>query len=293
VIKIKSSYTRVKDTLFSQKKTLNIKGMLYPLDKPRIMGVINVTSDSFYSASRIRKEKELLQAAEQMLNDGADFIDIGGYSSRPGADHISVEEEQARVLPSIQSILNHFPNALISVDTFRSTIARQVSEEGAVMINDISGGQMDHKMFETIADIRIPYVLMHMIGDPQTMDSLTHYDNLFKEMGLYFNERVSKLNALGVSDIILDPGFGFSKSLDQNYDLLENFTYFEVLGYPLLVGISRKSMIFKLLEVQPSEALNGTTVLNTIALINRASILRVHDVKEAKQIIKIAEKLEL
>jgi len=283
----------VKDTLFSEKKTLNIKGMLYALDGPRIMGIINLTPDSFYGASRIKQEKELLQAVEHMLMDGADFIDIGGYSSRPGADHISVREEQARVMPSIRSILNHFPNTLISVDTFRSSIARQAYEEGAVIINDISGGQMDDKMFETISDIGIPYVLMHMIGDPQTMDSLIHYDNLFKEMGLYFNERVSKLNALGVSDIILDPGFGFSKSLDQNYDLLKNFTYFEILGYPLLVGISRKSMIFKLLEVQPSEALNGTTVLNTIGIIKKASILRVHDVKEAKQIIKLAEKLEL
>ena len=283
----------MKDTLFSVKKTLNIKGMLYALDRPKIMGIVNLTPDSFYEQSRIRKDKKLLQVVESMLEAGADFIDLGGYSSRPGAEDISVNEEQTRVIPAIRSILKYFPETLVSVDTFRSSIARQAYNEGVIMINDISGGQLDDGMFETIAEIGLPYVLMHMKGDPQTMNFHTHYDNLFQEMGLYFNKRVSELNRLGVTDIILDPGFGFAKSLDQNYDLLKNFTYFEIVGYPLLVGLSRKSMIFKLLEVQPSEALNGTTVLNAIALLKKASILRVHDIKEAVQVIKIIETLEL
>jgi len=283
----------VKDTLFSVKKTLNIKGMLYTLDRPKIMGIVNLTPDSFYEKSRLRKEKKLLQVVESMLEAGADFIDLGGYSSRPGAEDISVNEEQARVIPAIRSILKYFPESLISVDTFRSSIARQAYNEGVLMINDISGGQLDDGMFETIAEIGLPYVLMHLKGNPQTMNFHKHYDNLFQEMGLYFNKRVSELNRLGVTDIILDPGFGFAKSLDQNYDLLKNFTYFEIVGYPLLVGLSRKSMIFKLLEVQPSEALNGTTVLNAIALLKKASILRVHDIKEAVQVIKIIETLEL
>ena len=283
----------MKDTLFSVKKTLNIRGKLYPLDKPRIMGIVNVTPDSFYEGSRIEKEKELLKIVEEMLRNGADFIDIGGYSSRPGANKITEEEEQSRVIPAIRSVIKNFPEALISIDTFRSSIARQAFYEGAAMINDISGGQLDDKMFKTISEIGLPYVLMHMRGDPQNMNSLTEYDNLFKEMGLYFSKRVYQLNTLGVSDIILDPGFGFSKSLDQNYELLKNFTYFEVIGNPLLVGLSRKSMIFKLLDVQPSEALNGTTVLNTLALLKKASILRVHDIKEAVQVVKIIEKLDL
>ena len=283
----------MKDTLFSVKKTLNIRGILYTFDKPGIMGIVNLTPDSFYAQSRIRKEKELLNIVEEMLKHGADFIDLGGYSTRPGAEEIPEEEEYTRVIPAIRSILKNFPDAMISVDTFRSSIARHAYNEGAVMINDISGGQLDDQMFKTIAEIGLPYVLMHMKGNPQTMSSLTHYDNLFKEMGLFFNERVSELNNLGISDIILDPGFGFAKSLDQNYDLLKNFTYFEVIGYPLLVGLSRKSMIFKLLDVQPSEALNGTTVLNTIALLKKASILRVHDIKEAVQVVELIGKLDL
>ena len=198
---------------------------------------------------------------------------------------VKVEEEYNRVIPALRSILHHFPEALISVDTFRSTIARQAYEEGAIMINDISAGGMDDQMFETIADINIPYVLMHMVGDPRTMSSHTHYENLFKEIMVFFSERVSKLNKFGVSDIILE-------TLDQNYELLKYFAYFDIIGFPLLVGISRKSMINRVLEVQPSEALNGTIIINTLALIKKASILRVHDVKEAKQIVKIIEKLE-
>jgi len=283
----------VKDTLFSVKKTLNIRGMLYALDSPRVMGVVNLTPDSFYDKSRVKRDDAIKKRVEIMLSEGADFIDLGGYSSRPGAAYVSEQEERERILPAIRVILQNFPETLISVDTFRSSIARLAYEEGASMINDISGGQMDDQMFKTISEIKIPYILMHMRGNPKTMNSLTAYDNLFKEMIIYFERKISELNELGVQDIIADPGFGFAKSLDQNYELLKNFTYFEVLGYPLLVGLSRKSMIFKLLEVQPSEALNGTTVLNTVSLLKKASILRVHDIKEAKEVVNLVAKLKL
>lgn len=226
-----------------------------------------------------------------MLAEGADIIDIGGYSSRPGAAYVSEREEQERVLPAIRVILKNFPEILISVDTFRSSIAKLAYDEGASMINDISGGQMDGQMFKTISEIKLPYVLMHMKGNPKTMNSLATYDNLFKEMISYFEQKIRELNESGVGDIILDPGFGFAKSLDQNYELLKNFTYFEVLGYPLLVGLSRKSMVFNLLKVQPSEALNGTIVLNTVSLLKKASILRVHDIKEAKEVVNLVAKL--
>ena len=281
----------MKDTLFSVKKTLNIRGMLYVLDRPRIMGIVNLTPDSFYSKSRVKRDDAIKILVGTMLLEGADFIDLGGYSSRPGAAHVSEQEERDRILPAIRVILKNYPDTLISIDTFRSSIARMAYEEGASLINDISGGQLDEQMFKTISEIRIPYILMHMRGNPKTMDSLTVYDNLFKEMIIYFERKIKELNDIGVQDIIADPGFGFAKSLDQNYELLKNFTYFEVLGYPLLVGLSRKSMIFKLLEVQPSEALNGTTVLNTVSLLKKASILRVHDIKEAKEVIKLVAKL--
>jgi dihydropteroate synthase len=265
--------------------------MLYTLDSPRIMGVVNLTPDSFYDKSRVKRDDEIKKRVEIMLSEGADFIDLGGYSSRPGAAYVAEVEERERVLPAIRLILKNFPETLISVDTFRSSIARLAYDEGASMINDISGGQMDDQMYKTISEIRIPYILMHMRGNPKTMNSLTAYDNLFKDMINYFEGKILKLKESGVKDIILDPGFGFAKSLDQNYELLKNFTYFEVLGYPLLVGLSRKSMIFKLLKVQPSEALNGTIALNTVSLLKRASILRVHDIKEAKEVVKLVAKL--
>ena len=281
----------MKDTLFSVKKTLNIRGMLHSLDSPRIMGVVNLTPDSFYDKSRVKRDDEIKKRVEIMLSEGADFIDLGGYSSRPGAAYVAEEEERERIFPAIRVILKNFPETLISVDTFRSSIAKLAYDEGACMINDISGGQMDDQMFKTISEIRIPYILMHMRGNPKTMNSLTAYDNLFKDMINYFEGKICELKESGVKDIIVDPGFGFAKSLDQNYELLKNFTYFEVLGYPLLVGLSRKSMIFKLLEVQPSEALNGTIALNTVSLLKRASILRVHDIKEAKEVVKLVAKL--
>jgi dihydropteroate synthase len=282
----------VKDTLFSVKKTLNIRGILYTLDRPWIMGIVNLTPDSFYDNSRIQREDAIKKRVEAMLSEGADLIDLGAYSSRPGADHISEQEEWGRLMPAMKVILRNFPDTLISVDTFRSTIARMAYEEGASVINDISGGQMDDRMYKTISEIRLPYILMHMRGDPRTMNSLSNYNNLFKEMINYFESKIIELKASGVNDVIVDPGFGFAKSLDQNYELLKNFTYFEVLGYPLLVGLSRKSMIFKELGVQPSEALNGTIALNTVSLLKGASILRVHDIKEAKEVVNLVAKLK-
>lgn len=261
------------------------------MDSPWIMGIVNLTPDSFYDKSRVKRDDAIKKRIENMLAEGADIIDIGGYSSRPGAAYVSEHEEQERVLPAIRVILKNFPEILISVDTFRSSIAKLAYDEGASMINDISGGQMDSQMFKTISEIKLPYVLMHMKGNPKTMNSLATYDNLFKEMISYFEQKIRELNESGVGDIILDPGFGFAKSLDQNYELLKNFTYFEVLGYPLLVGLSRKSMIFNLLKVQPSEALNGTIVLNTVSLLKKASILRVHDIKEAKEVVNLVAKL--
>ena len=281
----------MKDTLFSVKKTLNIRGILHALERPWIMGIVNLTPDSFYNKSRVQREDDMVKRVEEMLSDGADLVDLGAYSSRPGATHISEQEEWERLQPAIKVILRNYPETLISVDTFRSSIARKAYEEGASMINDISGGQIDDNMFKTISDIRIPYILMHMRGDPRTMNTLTTYDNLFKEMINYFESRILELKSSGVNDIIIDPGFGFAKSLDQNYELLKNLTYFEVLGYPLLVGLSRKSMIFKQLGVQPSEALNGTIALNTVSLLKRASILRVHDIKEAKEVVNIVATL--
>ena len=256
------------------------------------MGIVNLTPDSFYNKSRVQREDDIVKRVEEMLSDGADLIDLGAYSSRPGAIHISEQEEWERLQPAIKVILRNYPETLISVDTFRSSIARKAYEEGASMINDISGGQIDDNMFKTISEIKLPYILMHMRGDPRTMDTLTTYDNLFKEMINYFESRILELKSSGVNDILIDPGFGFAKSLDQNYELLKNLTYFEVLGYPLLVGLSRKSMIFKQLGVQPSEALNGTIALNTVSLLKRASILRVHDIKEAKEVVNLVAKLK-
>lgn len=279
----------VKDTSFSIKKTLNIKGKLRTLKGIQLMGIVNITPDSFYRNSRYMNEKDLVTRVGKMLEEGADFIDVGGYSSRPGAEDVIEEDELARVLPAIKSIQTTFPEALIAVDTFRSMVARRAVDHGAIMVNDISGGVLDSQMFDTIAELKVPYIMMHMQGNPRTMKSMTNYNNLFKEIAVYFNRGINALKERGVSDIILDPGFGFAKTVAQNYELLKNLTYFEWLGYPLLVGLSRKSMIYNILGVESENALNGTTVLNTVAVLKRASILRVHDVKEAKEIIKLTE----
>ncbi|WP_291720337.1 dihydropteroate synthase [Bernardetia sp.] len=251
------------------------------------MGILNATPDSFYEGSRTTTDRDVLQKASQMLEEGATILDIGGYSTRPDADTISIEEEINRVVPTIESIKKEFPKSVISIDTFRSEVARAAVEAGADLINDVSGGNLDKKMFETVATLKVPYILMHMRGTPQTMKTLTNYENIIADIMTYFQERIIKLKSLGVNDIILDLGFGFAKTIEQNYFLLKNLSVFENLDLPILVGISRKSMIYKRLDIPVSEALNGTTILNTIALQNGAKILRVHDVKEAMQTIKI------
>lgn len=257
------------------------------LDTPKVMGILNITPDSFYDGGLYNAEKAMLSQTEKMLQYGVAIIDVGGYSTRPGAEDISLEEELSRVVKAIDSILKHFPETKISIDTFRSKVAKVAVEHGAVMVNDISGGSLDKDMFATVAALDVPYVLMHMRGNPKNMAQFTSYDNLLLEMVTYFQEKVSNLQVAGVKDIIIDPGFGFAKTIAQNYEILKKLNYFEILNLPLLVGLSRKSTIYKSLQIQPEEALNGTTVLNTIALMNGASFLRVHDVKEATEAIKL------
>jgi dihydropteroate synthase len=272
-------------------KTLNVKGKLVDLSVPVVMGILNVTPDSFFEGSRYTTEREILQQTEKMLLEGATFIDVGGYSSRPGAGDIPAEEERSRVLKAIQAIVKEFPQTIISIDTFRSAVAQQAVREGASLINDISAGELDAKMFETVAALNVPYIAMHMRGTPQTMRELTSYDNLMKEVMNYFIEKINHLNALGVKDIIIDPGFGFAKTADQNFELLKNLDHLKHLDQPVLAGLSRKSMIWKTLGVTAGGALNGTTALNMAALLKGASILRVHDVKEAVEAIKLHSKL--
>jgi dihydropteroate synthase len=276
-----------KDTFFQIKETLNIGGKIIDLNEPKVMGILNITPDSFFEGSRVNTEKEILARAEKMLYEGADFLDLGAYSSRPDADDISEDEEMNRLIPAVKLISKKFPEATLSVDTFRANVAAQAIENGAHMINDISGGNLDAQMFETVAKLKVPYLLMHMKGTPKTMKGLNQYENMMQEISSYFSEKIATLKALGVNDIILDPGFGFAKNINQNYELLNHFAEFRMMGYPVLAGLSRKSMIWKKLKTTPKEALNGTTILNTIALQNGASILRVHDVKEAKECIKI------
>jgi dihydropteroate synthase len=277
----------VQDTIFYKKKTLNIGGKLLSFDEPKIMGVLNITPDSFYSGSRISNEKDLLETAEKMISEGADFIDIGGYSSRPGAEDISVDEEAARVIPAVKSISGHLPEAIISIDTFRSRIAAEAVGAGASIINDISAGQIDAEMLETVAGLKVPYIMMHMRGTPSTMNELNKYENLITDLAKYFSERINLAHSTGISDIIIDPGIGFAKTISQNFEILKNLAYFHIFGFPLMIGVSRKSLIYKTLKSGPDDALNGTTVLNTLAVLNGASILRAHDVKEAKEVIKI------
>lgn len=281
-----------KNTVFQQKSTLNVRGTLLDLSEPKIMGILNLTPDSFYDGGKNNDLNVALKKTEQMLNDGADIIDIGAYSSRPGADHISEETELERMIPVIRAIMKEFPRTIISVDTFRSGIAKASYYEGAGIINDISAGSLDEYMFKTIAEIKIPYILMHMRGTPQTMALHTEYENITADICRYFSEKIAQLKSLGVNDLIIDPGFGFSKTLEQNYELLSKLNTLRLCGYPVLVAVSRKSMIYKLLHTDAEHALNGTTVLNTIALMNGANILRVHDVKEAKEVISIVGQLK-
>lgn len=268
--------------------TLNLRGRLLELREPLIMGILNVTPDSIFSESRTPDEEHIAQRVKQMMNDGADMIDIGGYSSRPGADDVSTEEEMNRLRRGLRIIRKLYPDVPVSVDTFRADVARMcIEEEGADIINDISGGMMDRQMFRTVAQLHVPYIMMHMQGTPDSMQLAPHYDNLRQEVMLYFAERIDRLCQMGAKDIIVDPGFGFGKTMEHNYELMAHLEDFHVFGLPLLVGISRKSMIYKLLGGTPQTSLNGTTVLNTIALTKGAHILRVHDVKEAVEAKRI------
>ena len=282
---------RDKDTFFQTKRTLNIRGQIVDLAQPKVMGILNLTPDSFYQGSRMQSDKDLLALAEKMLIDGADCLDLGAYSTRPGAEDISADEEANRLLPAIRSLKREFPKAILSIDTFRASIAEKAVNEGAHIINDISGGMLDDKMFETIGKLNIPYVLMHSKGGPKTMTKLNQYENMAQEILLHLSAQVNKMKNFGVKDIIIDPGFGFAKNIDQNYQLLNQMDRFKILGFPVLAGLSRKSMIWKTLKISADGALNGTTVLNTVALQNGANILRVHDVKEAKECIAIFNKL--
>jgi len=278
-----------KNTVFSKKSTLNINGNLLTLTTPKIMGIINVTPDSFYSGSRKSGLQEALDQADQMVKDGATFLDIGGYSSRPGAKDISIQEEVDRTAPIIAAIKKKLPDVYISIDTFRSGVAKTALESGAEIINDISGGELDPDMFDLVAKSKAPYIMMHMKGTPQNMVTKTDYSDLLKEVLDYFQNKLDALHKKGAGDIILDPGFGFAKDRDQNFALLRELRYFDVLEQPILIGVSRKSMIYKTLGTSPDQALNGTSVLNTIGLLNGANILRVHDVKEAAEVVKLVE----
>ena len=271
--------------------TINCKGQLIDLSSPKVMGVLNVTPDSFYDGGSYKIEADILSQVETMLTDGATFIDIGGYSSRPGADHVSSAEEQQRVIPIIELILKHLPETIISIDTFRSEVAQKSIEAGGALINDISAGFLDDNMIATVGDLGVPYIMMHMRGNPQTMQQQTNYEDLLKEILSYFGERIAKAHKAKIKDIIIDPGFGFAKTLEQNYELLNKLQLLNIAGKPFLAGVSRKSMIYKTLSITPEESLNGTTALNILALERGANILRVHDAKEALQCINLLKKL--
>ena len=280
-----------KDKAFSHKKTLLTKGNLMDLSSPKVMGIINATPDSFYDGGvNIDLDKAVLKV-EKMLKEGADIIDIGGYSTKPNASEVSIEEEESRVIPLIKTLILKFPDIVISIDTFRSKVAEKAINAGASIINDVSGGNLDDEMFETVAKLKVPYILMHMRGTPATMQNLTAYDHLIKDIVLELSEKLKILRSLQVNDVIIDPGFGFAKSLAQNYEILNNLSYFKQLDCPILVGVSRKSMIYKLLGVDAVNALNGTTALNMAALHNGGAILRVHDVKDAVETVKIYNQL--
>lgn len=271
--------------------TINCKGELIDLSSPKVMGILNVTPDSFYDGGRYKKESDILYQTEKMLSEGATFIDIGAYSSRPGADHVSLDEELKRIVPVVRLLINEFPNIRISIDTFRSEVVKATIAEGASIINDISGGNMDDRMFATIAELQIPYIMMHMQGTPQNMQQNPSYENVINEVYYFFTEQLRQLNDLKVNDVILDIGFGFGKTIEHNYELLHHLNFFQNLGVPILTGVSRKSMLYKVLDLTAKEALNATTVANTIALLNGSNILRVHDVKEAMEAIHIVSKL--
>ena len=273
--------------------TINCNGELIDLSIPKVMGILNTTPDSFFDGGRYTNDCEVLQRVEQMLTDGATFIDVGGYSSKPNAAAVTVQEEKARTIPVVASIVQHFPEAIVSIDTFRSDVAQLCLDQGAAIVNDISAGLLDPLMLKIVANYQVPYIMMHMKGTPQTMSALAQYDDLVKEILFYFSERIAAARSLGISDLIVDPGFGFAKTIDQNFELLRHLDIFKNLDLPILAGVSRKSMIHKTLQIKPEEALNGTTVLNTLALEKGAAILRVHDVKEAVETIKLWQKVSI
>lgn len=272
--------------------TINCNGKLVDLSTPKVMGILNVTPNSFYDGGKHKNINTIIHQVDKMLSDGATFIDIGAYSSKPTADFVSEVDEINRLNFVLKEIVNTFPNIILSVDTFRANVAKIAVENGVAIVNDISAGLLDENMLPTVADLKVPYIMMHMRGNPQTMQTLTDYNDIVKEMIFYFSERVAKARSFGISDIIIDPGFGFAKTLEQNYEVLNKLELFSLLDLPLLAGISRKSMIYKVLEKTAKDALNGTTVLNTIAVQKGAKILRVHDVKEAVECIKLVDKLK-
>lgn len=271
--------------------TINCKGQLIDLSIPKVMGIVNVTPDSFYDGGKLQSDRLVLNQVEKMLIDGATFIDIGGQSTRPNSEFLSPEEEIRRVLPAVELILNHFPDTLLSIDTFHSQVAAESLELGAALINDISAGGIDSKMFEVIAKYQVPYIMMHLRGTPQTMQNENQYEDLVKEVLFYFSQKIALARTFGINDLIIDPGFGFAKNVTQNFELLSKLDLLQFTELPILVGVSRKSMIYKTLDSTPEEALNGTTVLNTIALTKGVSILRVHDVKEAVECVKLFDSL--
>ncbi|CAN1518451.1 FolP Dihydropteroate synthase and related enzymes [Flavobacteriaceae bacterium] len=270
---------------------MNCKGQLIDLSVPKVMGILNITPNSFFDGGKYKNETELLIRAEKMISEGATFIDVGAYSSKPNAQFVSEEEEISRIIPVVNLLQKHLPETLLSIDTFRAGVAKICIENGAAIINDISAGILDDKMMDTIAKYNVPYIMMHMKGTPKTMQTLTQYENIIKEMLFYFSERISAARALGINDLILDPGFGFAKTIEHNFEVLQKMELFQMLELPLLAGISRKSMIYKTLESNAEMALNGTTVLNTIALTKGVKILRVHDVKEAVECVTLFNKL--
>ncbi|WP_029035537.1 dihydropteroate synthase [Salinimicrobium terrae] len=270
---------------------INCKARLIDLSTPKVMGILNITPDSFYDGGYREKLEDHLLQAEKMLKEGADFIDVGAYSSRPGATDISEAEELQRILPVVEALVKKFPELIISVDTFRSEVARQCVEAGAAMINDISAGNLDKTMMETVARLQVPYIMMHMRGNPKTMKTLNQYEDLTRDVLFYFSKKIDRAREMGINDLIIDPGFGFSKNIAQNFELLSHLELFKNLNLPLLCGLSRKSLIYKTFNTTPEEALNGTTVLNTISLMKGANILRVHDVKEAAECVKLVQRL--
>jgi dihydropteroate synthase len=282
-----------KDTFFSKNRTLNCRGKLVDLSVPKVMGILNITPDSFYDGGRYDTEEKILKRIGEMVSEGADIIDIGGMSTRPGSDPVPEEEELRRIIPAIRLARKNFPETLISVDTYRAKVARTVAEDYSVdIINDISGGELDNNMVQTIADLNVPYIMMHMKGTPLVMQAQTDYDDILAEITDYFSFKIEKMKSSGIMDLVIDPGFGFSKTAGQNFFLLRNLGTFRIFGLPVMVGLSRKSMIYRTLGIESGDSLNGTTVLNTVALLNGADILRVHDVREAVQAVALMEKLK-